>query len=258
MEPEEPAVELYDFLYRDSTRIASYYAQLFGGKLTSLEETETSRDSVDKSGGLSLHVISGGLKSGQEDAASTRRTIDPSDIIATDVLTSLREREQLNKNVEDAPHGSLVIAKGTIVFVDRSILTLADLVFEMEIVNKRKAARSQAERLEVASLEFIRKFLAKIELPSGFLLHTEDGLQLAGTIKDSGMEEPISTYYFKHGSAGLTDVYLVGIKEVPTLSFTLPNTQLIGAGQLAVQGLADMMFPPGSTKVTPIALFRRI
>lgn len=81
---------------------------------------------------------------------------------------------------------------------------------------------------------------------------------MAGTIKESGMEEPISSYYFKHGTAGLADVYLVGIKETPTLSFSLPNTQLMGAGQQAAQALSDLVFPPEAIRVTPIALFREL
>ena len=40
MEQEEEVVTLYDFLYRDLSRIASYYAQIFHGRLSGLEETD--------------------------------------------------------------------------------------------------------------------------------------------------------------------------------------------------------------------------
>lgn len=258
MEQEEQQVALYDFIYRDSARISSYYAQIFGGRLTTLEETDSARDTVDKSARMNVQVAAGDIKSSKENLAASKRTIDPHDIITTDVLVFLQGTGRLEADIDVAPHGSLMIASGTIVFVDRGVLSLADLVFELEIVAKRKAARTPAEKSEVAQLELVRKFLAKLDLPSGFLLQTQDGVQVAGTIKESGMEEPISTYYFKHGSAGLSDVYLIAIKEAPTYSFTLPNTQLIGAGQIAVQALADMLFPPQAIKVTPVALFRKL
>jgi hypothetical protein len=101
-------------------------------------------------------------------------------------------------------------------------------------------------------------FLSKPVLPSAFLLHMPSGLQIAGTIKDSGMEEPISGYYFKHGTAGLAEVYVVGIKEVPSGTFSLPQTQLIGAGKQAAQVLSNLLFPTEAIRVTPLALFSKL
>jgi len=40
------------------------------------------------------------------------------------------------------------------------------------------------------------------------------------------MEEPISTYYFKHGVAGLSGVHAIGIKEVPSSAFVLVQPEL--------------------------------
>lgn len=258
MELEEPQDALYDFLYRDSGRITSYYAQIFGGHLTGLEETDASTDTIDKSGNLSAGVVSGVLKSAQQDTTSSKRITDPHDVRTTDVLSHFTERGRVRTDIENAPHGSLVLASGTVVFVDKSILALADIYFEIQVNSLRKKSKTQAEKAELANFEQIRKFLTAINLPSGFLLQTTDGIQVAGTIKETGMEEFISSYYFKHGSAGLSDVYLVGIKEASTHSFTLPGEQLIGAGQIAVQALRTMMFPPEAIMVTPIALFRRL
>lgn len=258
MEQEKLQAALYDFLYRDSGRITSYYAQIFGGHLTGLEETDASTDTVDKGGSLNAGVVSGDLKSTQQDTISSKRITDPHDVRTTDVLSYFSEQGRIQTNIENAPHGSLVIADGTVVFVDKSIVALASLFFDMEINKKRKTARTQTEKAEIANLEQIRKFLAALDLPSGFLLQTKNDIQVAGTIKESGMEELISSYYFKHGSAGLSDVYLIGIKEASTYSFTLPSEQLIGAGQIAVQALRAMMFPPNSIMVTPIAMFRKM
>jgi hypothetical protein len=62
----------------------------------------------------------------------------------------------------------------------------------------------------------------------------------------------------KHGTAGLSDVYLIALKEVPSPAFTLPEGDFISAGQTAAQFLADAMFPKDGIRVTPIALFRKL
>ena len=41
MEQDAQTDVLYDFLYRDSSRITSYYAQIFGGHLTTVQNTES-------------------------------------------------------------------------------------------------------------------------------------------------------------------------------------------------------------------------
>ena len=55
MEPAAPKTPLYDFIYRDPTRVASYYAQLFKGRLTGIERTDTSKTATESSG----HRIAG-------------------------------------------------------------------------------------------------------------------------------------------------------------------------------------------------------
>ena len=60
------------------------------------------------------------------------------------------------------------------------------------------------------------------------------------------------------GTAGLAEVFIVGIKEVPSPSIELPTEQMIGAGQTAAGALKSVMFPRDSITVTPIALFREI
>lgn len=110
----------------------------------------------------------------------------------------------------------------------------------------------------IQSMELLAMFLDALTIPSAFLLQASDGLQIAGTLKETGMEEPISTYYFKHGTAGLSDVYLVGIKEIPSPAFTIPGEQLFGAGQQAAQALCDLLFPKDAIRVTPIAMFRKL
>lgn len=258
MEQIEQQGELYDFLYKDANRIASYYAQIFNGRLSSLEKMATERKSVDVGGKLDLHLVSGDRKSTEEVSDSDKRTIDPHDLIVTDVLSYLVANGHALEDVAEAPHGSLVILKGTVVFVDRLIAEVALVAFDNLISSQPNKSKSAEDKAALQGLKAMKDVLQKIPLPSAFIMQTVDEVQVVGTIKEAGMEENISNYYFKHGTAGLADVYMIGIKETSSPSFALPDTQLIGAGQLMAQALSDMLFPPEAIRVTPIALFRKL
>jgi len=254
MEQEERRAALYDFLYRDSSRIASYYAQIFSGRLTSLEELDTVKESAEKSGGVSIEILKGRLTKTADDSFSQKRVIDPHDVVTTDVLSYLIDHNMIADDLESAEQGSLFIAHGSLVFCDRFMLETTVLAAEAALAKPKTAE----ERQNAAGIKWLKQFLGRVTFPSAYLLRTQSGEMIAGTIKDEGMEEPISTYYFRHGTAGLPGVYVIGIKEESSESFQLPLTQFIGAAQFAAEFLRNMVFPPDSIKATPLAFFRKL
>jgi hypothetical protein len=259
VEQEEPTVELYDFLYRDTSRFASYYAQLFAGKLISVEKSDSTKDVADKDLKLGVALVVGSLKSGQELEAASKTTIDPHELITTDVLAMFAKGKRLHTNLADAPHGALIHAVGTLVLVDRHMLEFANIAIDMLIdVEKKKSVPKREKEVTLSTLNILKAFLAKVPLPSTFLLEVSKDIQVVGTIKEAGMEEPISTYYFKHGTAGLAGVHLIGIKEIPSVSLALPDEKLIGVGRQAAEALSNMLFPKEGIKVTPIVMFRKL
>jgi hypothetical protein len=138
------------------------------------------------------------------------------------------------------------------------MIELASAAFETTLESERKKPKHQRTAGVAENLFMLQRFIKAVTFPSAFLLRTDSGHQVAGTIKEEGMEEPISSYYFKHGPAGLAGVYLVGIKEVAAGWFSLPETQLFGAGQFAAKAFSEMVFPPDAIRITPIALFRKL
>ena len=205
MEQIEQQVTLYDFLYKDVNRLASYYAQLFKGKLLSLEKAVIERRSSDTTGKLDLHLVSGDRKITSEFSDSDKRTIDPHDLITVDVLSFLMSSGFASDDVSKATHGSLVIVKGTLSFIDRFMVELAIASFDALIAEEQSKPKSQQNRSGIQSLKTLRDAMTKLDIPSAFILYTDDAVQIAGTIKESGMEEAISSYYFKHGTAGLSE-----------------------------------------------------
>jgi len=142
--------------------------------------------------------------------------------------------------------------------VDKILGEVGSVAVDAAIRQEQSKPHSKQDKAAIASQRIAQQFLTKVQIPSTFLLRSNDGLLVGGTIKEAGMEEPISTYYFKHGTSGLADVYVICIKVVPSPSFVLPNTQLVGAGQIFAQALSDLLFPPGAIRVTPIAIFRKL
>ena len=258
MEPEKPPAGLYDFLYRDSNRITSYYAQIFGGQLSSIEKTDSERSTLDSGFKGSVHILSADQRSTNQVETGNKQIIDPHDIITTDVLSSLQDGGRLNSDLAGAPHGSLVMAQGTLLFVDKILGEVGSIAVDAAIRQEQSKPHSKQDKAAIITQKGVQQFLAKIQIPSAFLLRTNDGTLIGGTIKEAGMEEPISTYYFKHGTAGLADARVICIKEVPSQSFVLPNSMLMGAGQAFAQAMSDLLFPPGAVRVTPIAIFRKL
>jgi hypothetical protein len=251
VEREGQPATLYDFLYKDAARLASYYAQMFGGRLTTQESVDLTRATATSSGKLGfLPVVSGERGTSSETSTSSKRVIDPHDLIAVDVLASLMNDGRVQQDPQSAAHNSLVLAFGTVIFIDRHMLQMATATMS--------AAAGQLAPEFAAAIHLVTTVLGSIVLPSAFLMETGKGFRVVGTIKEGGMEEPISSYYFKHGTAGLSDVYVIGVKEVASTAPNIPSAALFTAAQQASQALSDMLFPQDAIRITPLALFRKL
>lgn len=248
---------LYDFIYRDVNRINSYYAQLFSGRLVSRERLDTNIESNEKGGGFSAYIAKGDLKNSKQIQSSAKELIDPHDLATTDTLAQLLSSGLVSKDVENAVQGSLVLSEGTVTFIDKYILELSDVGFEIVIQHEREKGKDQNKAL-IQQYNAVRKIIPKLVLPSAFLFLAKNNLQLVGTIKDSGLEEPISSYYFKHGINGIADIYCLGIKETSNPLVGLAQSPLLIASQQTIQQLSNLLFPANAIRVTPVAMFRKL
>lgn len=258
MEPNEPQAGLYDFLYKDSSRIASYYAQLFSGRLTSLEESDQIQDTAERDSRLSVKVAESAWKDVRQNQTATKRVIDPHDVVTTDVLSYLVGNQRISSDYYDASSGDMVLIKGTIVFIDQLMLECAMVGYDLEVEQYKRLPKKDIDQTVLRNMEAVKRVLDKFKLPSAFLLHSGNADLIGGIIKDVGMEESIPTYYIKHGTNGLSDVYLVAIKEVSTPAFTLPADQMFGVAQQIAQALCTLVFPADAQMVTPVAIFRKL
>ena len=109
-------------------------------------------------------------------------------MIITDVLSFLAKNERISDNIANAPHGALVKALGTLLFVDRYMLETAVLAMDIASASQPKQKHQRGQGI-TSGFAVVKKLLSKIDLPSSFLLQMGGNIQIAGTIKESGMEE---------------------------------------------------------------------
>jgi hypothetical protein len=250
--------ELYDFLYRDSDRIVSYYAQIFGGHVASIEKTDSVRTTQERSGTASISILGGNLKNLEDVCNALKTTVNPHDLVTTDVLTELRANGRLRDNAEDASGGELFIEKGRLSLIDGSFLKLASTaVGAMVKAGAMKGIEQQNPTL-MQFLPYVEQIFDALAIPPAFLFQSDGGRKIAGTIKETGLEERIASYHFKYGGNALADVYLVGVKEVVSMIESENETNLFSMAQAGGTALANLLFPEGALRATPIAIFRKL
>jgi hypothetical protein len=258
VEHDARTVGLIDLLYRDHNRIASYYAQLFGGRLSAHEKTTTTRESHSSDTKASLGVFASDLLNGRELTNSVRDSVDPHDLLVIDVLAELMGSGRVQDDPHRATHGALVHARGSIGFIDRTMLLIAASSLGFSVEDPSTRPRGKRESDESRNARALKKSLETMLMPSCFLLRCDDGTALVGTVKDNGMEEPISSYYFRHGSLGLSEVHLVGLVEHPSPSDLPLEGPLIATSQVAADALSAMVLPVDGVRVTPLVLYREV
>lgn len=248
---------LYDFLYKDAERIASYYAQLFAGRLSSVEHATSNRDVQDATVKGSAGVVGGEAKTVSETLRSVRRVVDPHDLAVTNVLSYLLDNGHISGDINGAPDGSLVLVSGTLLFLDQLMLKLSMEAFA-QVSQSLQKPKNAAEREEQRVQRLGLKMMEQLTVPSAFMLEEENGYCVGGTVKESGMQEPINTYYFRHGNAGLTGVHAIGVKEDSVSPVSFPGSPIISVGLELTKALKDLLFPETAIRITPIVIFREL
>jgi hypothetical protein len=249
---------LYDFLYRDPVRIPSFYSQLFGGRLSTVELTTAAREATERVGKVSaMNVLSGEAKGVEDRTTGRKEVIDAADLLAGEVLSDLIGKRRVREDFADAPSNALILVCGDVTFVDHSALKLGKIAIEASIKAEEKKKGPQKDRDAIRGLEMVARLIDTIALPSMFVMRTSIGLVVAGQVQDAGMSEPISAHYFKHGASTLRDVYAVGVKELDGPPIELPDAQFFTGVMGMAQALGGLMFPPDAIRMTPIALFRK-
>ena len=252
-----PPAELVDFIYRDLNRLHSFYAQLFRGRLLAYDSgtgTKTQK-SVKIAGNAGVAAGSAETTSGSE--KFYKETFDPHDFALVEAIVRLQEANLVAADAELAQHGELILVQGSVVFIDRHVLKFGKIGIQAAIAEEQSKPRKSQNASSLATMGALVKTIDEIELPSLFVLESGNA-SYGGAIKESGLEEPISSYYYRYGGRALPEIYLLGLKELPVTPRAHSGDGLfatLGEGLNLIQGLG---LPPEAVRVTPIALFRKV
>jgi len=254
-----PRVTFSDFLYRDSPRLASYAAQLLGGRLTSREELDQETTAVAKGakGGLP-GVASGDVNHTSSATKSARQILVPHDLETVDVLNYLLSNEIASNDIDAAPSGSVVLAEGTAYLLDRAALDMTEIIFgTMRDIEAAKPAGEQNLPF-VTMAPVLGRLIKVVPFPSMLLLHRDGQGPVIGVLRDDGLAEPIPSFRARHGLAGLPGVLVIGIKEIarPASDAAIPEAFLATVG--ASEALSAALLPQGAIRITPIVLLREV
>lgn len=252
---------VYDFLYCDRERFHSYYAQVNTGRLASTEKTGGARDNTETGGtftaggGAVPVAINGSTKAVNEVLTGYKTTIDPHDQIILDVLAFFRKHNMIC-SLEDSENGELVQAIGSVHFAEESLLKMA---LKATLPNFMSNVPPNNTLDMDHATQVLLDWFSTGTLPSSFSLHCQNQVKVVGMIKDAGMQEPITSYYFRHGPGGLQDVTVIGIKETTAAStFPIQGKTAADMGRQFADGFQQLYFPEDAHRVTPLLIYREI
>lgn len=244
--PAEPA-EFLDFLYRDESRITSYYAQLLGGQVLQREEAQAGRVADESSGGITA-VVKGEHKHTRENSFANRLLLNPHDASSVRLIRHLARVGMVYGDYAAAGNGRLVRAIGNLIFFESHFIRSIMSSFVKNLPNEMK----RLQHAKVAASVF-----PQLAIPSGFILEVPGGRPVTGTIKEDGMEEPISTYLFKHAGNAVPDVEVLGIKEVGVEAGGVKTDGIKGTDMMSA-AMRKLFLPDDAVVLTPLAIFRRV
>ncbi len=261
---------IFDFLYRDYSRLASYYAQRYSGKLLGVEQTKGLESQKASSG--SMNVGSPQILGAKGDAQfsskqneQSKQTIDPHDMLVSDTLSFLSSDLGFNTDIVNAKNGELIKVQGTLLLIDSALFKSGDFALTL-LLGKSDSVLSYEKivdeelRSSISEEEFKNAFRESLpQLPSHpmLFLQSNQGL-LVGVPKAEYLEEPSSNFTFKYGSFGLPDVTIIAIKEEAKNIETPQSTTYLKALVQLADIFSTLFIPSDGIKITPLAIYREI
>ncbi len=251
---------VYDFIYVDRDRVASLYAQIFGGHLLTIEElSETKKENSTNIAGKLPGIVEGSFSDIQKSLESIRNVIDPHEVRTIDVLSKLIEMKNNGTS-------SIVVEQGYLGIFDDFVIELWSALIDSFSEIKEMIEKTEGKEKLLAFEAFIKQSRKSLNLaprpfPCIFLLKANQNSSIyGGTIKEKYLSEPASTFYIKHGNKWLKDIILIGLKEEAE-AVTLTEKGMLtvlSESWPKLMHLMEFLLPPKTVSIVPLALMRRV
>lgn len=270
MVQSSPSTELlFDFLYVDTYRINSYYAQLNGfGALSALKMSDNTMITQLKEASIGVPTVMGG-KLSHTDAVTNigERAYDPAPSMPADVINRLDELGFIGRTLDNNNLGGLVLLNGKLGISDISLLKdMADIMLKQFAEEKSKLETNPSKRKkiydqEIKANQHISDFLKQIpySLEARLIVDSDEVWMTLDRDEVIGSAYEIN---FKHGDFLSNNYYVLGVLDaIPYDDYSNSQYQneLKIAASIMLQELKNLMGRPNSCYgMTPVAIFRVI
>lgn len=258
MGQERERQSLYDYYYIDNERIASFYAQIYGGLLKEVSIGSTSQEAteVEPKGTAGIFSIRGSHKEFAEE--SRIETLIPGDVIVEDVVSALLELSKL-REFENAKENEFFLVEGAMSILPKELIPMiAEQIVNLLSVMEHKElqmSKSEKRKFERIARESIKAFKS---LPWDTLVYvkTTANTVLVGNLKESFIREKVTSLLLKHQGESIPSCYVLGIKE-SSITSSLPS-ELANLMSSYVGTLKELLIRENADWITPVAIFRKI
>lgn len=259
---------LFDFLYLDRARLASYLAQMFddGAHLGSKKTAASGNQFSNNASGNVLGLVKAGLGSTETTNETIERQFDASWSAPLSLLRELHEQGYIKAFSKSAALGQLILFKGNIQILDLRILQkLWQPVLAMQAALKpaNTEAQRKAKKTEDAQAQTIAKVAEN--LPHIIQMRAfNDDHQLWATLTPDALTVNPSDLAFKHGPSIPGEWAILGLLDARPSSeeeMKLPS----GLGEVET-GMLQMALHLKhflgrnftDYGITPIAIYREV
>lgn len=217
MEQESEDINsLYDFIYVDRDRLASYSAQLFNdGILSSAKKSVHSQDAKSKTFSGHLGVASAALDGLSTIGEVYERTFDASWTLPLNVINSLDEHGFIKKDFKTAGMGSVVLVKGSAALLDvgliKSLWEPALDFFVSFLPDKTARHRSEKKQLRDQWSKF-GNILSRFPLSVQIHLDSE-GSKLWASLNQECMIARSDDIALKYGGSITGECIVIGVLD---------------------------------------------
>lgn len=242
---------VYDFVYINRPKIESLYAQIFSGLLTKTTNTTSNTTKDDSAKGVGYSKTYGEKKTSSSVTDRLNSEIDPHEIITIDTLSTLSSSA---KPIEEARNGDIIKINADMFLMDKALFDI--MMPNLSSFMMMDAPKSEHKHIKQMA-NTIRKFFESIRFDPTVFASMENGVAI-GNIKEDYLFESITSFHLKHGKDGLSNVYIIGIKEEGVMSFHESEESLINGAMEISEIIKNLIVPEGAYVFTPIAIYREI
>lgn len=266
---------LYDFLYVDKTRVSSYLSQLnTEGSITNLStqsSTVMQKDHSDQSdASVNAALAKGSLSQTEKDSKTVSRMIqkqfDPQWVLPVTVLDGLDEQEYIQKEIQSARIGQIVLVTGKLFLVDtRGIKELWKPILGYTKKQNRTIKKKTHKDQE---LEIGAQYLQNAPHMIQSMLVTNNENKIWFILNPDFMSIPAEEIAMKYGTHISGEWYCLGVLDIKKNDHSTEDNvpKIVGEMDDLTFALKTANFelkkllgcPLDSNAITPIMVFRKI